>query len=526
MPQPPTIYFFLAVAEERFKGFLRRVRPHFALPMLSSVLLILALPQYGVWPVIWVAMVPYLFFVTEPGQTFRRALAGTFVALAPCALAVVFPLFGLKSAFWSGLVGSLAFGYLRHIFVFIVLALIAGTIGLLITLPVVVAIRRNDGSAMSTISIALAWTLAEWIRSQFFLFGYSWGALGYALIDMPFFRYAAALPGGVLLLTFIAVLGNIAVLELLRGPLTFSNKKNGDSQFECRGRNMWVDHPQTCVFIVVVVVLSLAGYAHARERICAAPSIQVSVVSSDLETQQSLGPDAYAYYRARVERALASGSEFVLLPENALPIFELDENTWRPSAQSKYVIPSSEELLDDLLSLSRTFSSAEIAIGLHTYRGGKEYNSLVTFQDGAVISVSHKLHPVPFAEYPAAGDLLPIYERIERGTGAQFSLVHGAHSNVLTCSEAGNFLFDRQRTTIILSPSNDSVFSSSEIARMQHSFARMRALEESAYLLRSSKGGISSIIAPDGSVVTEGSRGEILTANVPICQEIEPQSRD
>ena len=55
--------------------------------------------------------------------------------------------------------------------------------------------------------------------------------------------------------------------------------------------------------------------------------------------------------------------------------------------------------------------------------------------------------------------------------------------------------------SLIIAPSNDSVFEGQYAAPMHHSMARMRAIEHNAYLLRANKGGMSSIIDPLGNVL-------------------------
>ena len=84
------------------------------------------------------------------------------------------------------------------------------------------------------------------------------------------------------------------------------------------------------------------------------------------------------------------------------------------------------------------------------------------------------------------------------------------------CSEVDITPLSAHGAKLILSPSNDSVFVSKGILSLHHQITRMRALETGAYLLRSTKGGISSIIDPYGNTIASMSeKNGVLIADIP-----------
>jgi apolipoprotein N-acyltransferase len=175
---------------------------------------------------------------------------------------------------------------------------------------------------------------------------------------------------------------------------------------------------------------------------------------------------------------------------------------------------------EELLHISRAYPKSTLAIGLHTQKDGAHYNSVILLSGGEVRGVYHKKHLIPFGEYTPRQfePFVPAFEKLTAGDDSQDELALGEIPLLMNvCSEAG-VMMNEKIPGIILSPSNDSVFSSKQVGVIHHLFSRMRALEHNAYLLRSSKGGISSIIAPDGKVLTQSvDSDEILFA------EIEPK---
>jgi apolipoprotein N-acyltransferase len=145
------------------------------------------------------------------------------------------------------------------------------------------------------------------------------------------------------------------------------------------------------------------------------------------------------------------------------------------------------------------------------------YNSLVLFTNGKPVAYYHKRKLVPFAEYSPLGLDLPLVMPFTAGVREQYFSVAGVNVTGLMCSEVSDATILIDNVGIIISPSNDSVFASDAIALIHHRMARMRALEANAYLLRASKGGISSVIEPNGDVLAETHGDYILVAD--ICPE-------
>lgn len=495
------------------------------LPFLSGILLSLTLPEFGLWPLVWVALVPFLFFVSDKRTSSRRLFVGTALFAVPYAIAIVYPLMRVTSWWWS--VGAGSFGMLGLEIKFACIVILIGCWGALFFFPFTYILRRFSTTSMSLVVVAFSWVLLEWVRSSFGLLGYSWGVLGYTLLDTTYLKHLAAL-SGVYALSFLIVLGNLSLLELIlisKDKDKFAEKSRNFLACTCSALRVFVDTPRRYIgvwffvgFFVSVLCFGVAREYHIFSPLstCMQSSLRVAVVSSDIPTRESIGKGAYLNYRTKTEEALSSDAKLVILPENAFPFFELNESDNSLNEHNLIPLPEQDELYANFLSLSRMHPSVTIALGLHTNGAGARYNSLVLFQNGEPVQYYHKRKLVPFAEYAPFGLGMSLVEPLHAGAREQYFSVGGVKATGLMCSEVGDTTIPLRDARIILASSNDSVFASPAAAGVEHQMARMRALEAGAYLLRASKGGLSSIIDPNGNILESG-HGGVLIAD--ICPE-------
>ena len=488
------------------------------LPVLSGVLLLLTLPYVGFWPFVWIALVPLFLFATNKDISRSRLALGTLIFGIIYAIGVIYPLTRVTGWWWTSSTPDPA-EFARQIkFVFFVL--LAGCWGALYFLPLTFFIRSWGKRMWGPLAVALVWVLVEWLRSSFALFGYSWGAVGYTLLDTAYLKHIAAIPlpvGGVYALSFLVVFANAVLADLIRVgihlPAMVGRHKIISALHACidGGRR----HLSFWIFLVCFVSAIWCGiWAEYSPRSLPHP-VRVAVLSSELTTQDIVGEGGYRKFRQQLLVALESGALVVVLPENAFPFFEINEESSTLYKNSYVQFAGRDELYADFLAITRTYPSAEVIVGLHTVASGARYNSLVQYQNGIIQTYYHKRKLVPFVEYSPLWFRIPIFERLTRGEKEQFFSVAGLRASALMCSEVGDATILTRGAELIISPSNDSVFVGRASALMHHQMARMRALEAGAYMLRSAKGGISSIIGPDGNVITktEGVSG-VLTADL------------
>lgn len=480
-------------------------------PLLSGILLSLTLPHVGFWPIVWVALVPYLLFAASAQVSVKKNITGSLFFGVPYAIATTYPLMDISGWWWVSS-GDLSEGKLLFGGMVVLVALW----GALFFIPVGLLARKAMGWPLAPVILAIGWTIIEWLRTGFALFGYSWGVLGYTLIDTVFVKQVAQI-FGVYGLSFLIVGVNGALATLLYsygGPKSIRQFFLYSLGLIRRGGT-----PMAGVFAVSAFFVGAVVYGAANTFVgCEYKEpLRVAVIGSTLSTEESVGGGAYRMYRKEMLSALTQKADIIALPENAFPFFEIDEETGSLRTYSIVPLANKEELYADLISITRNHPRTTFAVGLHTHKKGKRHNSVVFIQNGELIAYYHKRKLVPFVEYvPISLAPSPVVV-FEPGEARQYVNIGGIQTAVLACSEVGDSHIDTVGAELIIASSNDSVFEGSAIPRIHHAMARMRALESGAYLLRPSKGGVSSVIAPDGRVMAHG-EGETLVTQIQICK--------
>ncbi len=485
-------------------------------PILSGVLLSLTLPYFGVWPLVWVALLPLFMFASNRVLTYGRLVWGTMLFGMIYAVCVIFPLARISGWWWSNQAG--VFGDVGQHVLFAGAVGAVGFWGALFFLPLVFLIRFMDEKPYGPFVVACAWVFVEWLRSSFALFGYSWGVLGYTLIDTQYIKHAASvhLPfgaGGVYTLSFVIVLYSMVSVDLLR----FLGARSGSWHERIRNTfsiftNDAKRYASFWFFILLFFSSLLFGVLREYQPTPQGKEFRVALIASQIPTESSIGEGAYRNYRTKLETAFASGATVIVTPENVFPFFELNEVDGTLNKNSLIQFGDRDQLYTDFLALLRTHPTTTVVVGLHSFNAAHErYNSIVYYTGGVITEYYHKRKLVPFTEYaPFGGVAFPLPVRFVSGEREQYADIEGIRTGALLCSEVSDTTIPLHDIGLLLSPSNDSVFVGATAATMHHQMARMRALETGAYVLRASKGGISSVIDPKGEVLESGVDGVIV----------------
>lgn len=485
---------------------------HFAsywYPLSSSIVLVLATSFSNLWSLVLVALVPlFLNFFTT--RSVRKIIFSALIVWVPYSIAVGGSLFRLSGTWWitdGRIPDSLhTLGYLMCIFLFLFFC------QAFYIIPMLVAIKIKRLTIPVPLLLGLLFALVEFVRSSVFIAGYSWGALGYLLIDAWYIKHIASL-FGVYGLTFIVVLCNTWIASLI---MRYRGSKGGTTD---RLKKMFTAEQRTRETTIYVALLAAIFFFGAQQESRAWNTqhpLRVAVIASQISTPESINKSAYDTYRALFIQALQSDPDLILTPENIFPYFTINEEGYMLTRWQSVYIPNAQKLYEDLLSLTKTYPRTTFALAVHSEKNKLLYNSILLYRDGKVLSVYHKRRPMPFSEYAPLGLDLPLFENITKGDERQNFQLDNMPLAGYMCSEIDITPLSPYGAKLILSPSNDSVFVSNGIFPLHHRIARMRALENSAYLLRSTKGGISSIIDPSGNVLAAMSgKNGVLIADIP-----------
>jgi apolipoprotein N-acyltransferase len=471
----------------------------------------LALPPTNIWPVPFVTF-PVLVWLVDGAAGTRL---GGVLAAASAGWWFGFGYF-LAGLYWLGhafLVDAKTFGWLLP---FAVTALPAA-MAIYTALGLALARAIWTRGAIRILALAVALTLAEWLRGHLFS-GFPWNTYGYALISPLWLAQGAALIG-IWGLTFLAV-------AIYASPAALADPRTDTTR------------PWVAPALSAVVIAALAIYGAARlagTSTSYVEGVHLRIMQPNLQQDDKFN---YARKQQVMDRYLAlsdrkdgpqstglRGVTHLIWPESAFPFFLTREPD--VLAQISALLPKGTVLITG-------------AIRAPDSRGvvNRAYNSIyVIGDDGSVLSVYDKVHLVPFGEYLPFQDLLEQLG-LEQLTKVRGGFIPGERrqnqpapgapnflplvcyeiifaSDAVPHSEQPNWLYrhlghyfdwpfvagNGARPGWLLNLTNDGWFGASAGPYQHFQQARVRAIEEGLPLVRAANTGISAVVDPLGRVV-------------------------
>jgi len=428
------------------------------LAIASGVLTALAMPGFGLFPLVFVALVP-LFFALEGRGGFARAVlfGGTFFALDLRWILTV-----TRFSAWV-IPGT------------ILLVAYFGAFTALFSL----ALKRSradgfDGWLLASAPAALA--LVELARAQGPL-GIGFSALYHALYRTPALVQAASVLGPWSITAGIVFVNAAIYLALRRKQLRYA-------------------------FAALGGIAALAAFALVPIAPDTGEAVHVAVIASSVPQETKLdGRNLEALterYTALGRRALAEDPDLVVFPESILPAYILSER--------------------DLLSRFQNLAAdgqTRVLFGTGVYENREVYNTVALIsEEGDLIGTYAMVRPVPFGEYVPAR---PLWEAIGLGRfvdsflpldltpGEGFDPIENIGTPI--CFES-TFPDPSRRLTgagaeILTIVTNDAWFAGSSELIAHFSAAVFRAVETRRYVAQAANGGVSGLIAPSGRILIE-----------------------
>ena len=464
---------------------------------LSGLLLSLSFPPAGLWPVVWVALVPWIVAVRSGSRfsTFAGSWLAGFVFFA--ALLYWLHLFGLSV--W--LIAALAWGA-----IFMLWGLLLRWTGRLEPL------QRMLGAAAVWCGLESLRGLGE--------FAFTWGWLGYSLSPSLSLLPLAHLLGTIGL-SFIIVLVNAGLAEIVvsvlrreavlgtffRGALVC-----GAAALALVGAGSWFDRlpgPSGPAITVAVV----QGSAHGP--------LTTDDVNRPLTREEQV--QMLDVYQSLTRQAARERPALIVWPESAIPGSPGD-NPWITERMAELVSDSGAWLL---------------AGGHYVDEEGRTYNSAYLYSPtGNVTRRYDKVRLVPFGEYVPARARLPFIARypVRDFDFAAGPVHHPLQAGTVTigptiCFEsifpdvAEKLVADGAQVLVVIT--NDAWFGRTAAAAQHRQIAVLRAVETGRWVVRAASTGISSLIAPDGRIVAEAGlyQRKVLSAEITLTRPEEPGAR-
>jgi apolipoprotein N-acyltransferase len=453
------------------------------------LLLSLCFPPAGLWFLAWVALVPWITAL-RLGRGWAASLGswvGGFVFF--CSLCYWLYLFGIS-----------------------VLVLAGALLGLWLVLWAM-AVRwiGRLGPAPRMLGIAVLWAGVEWVRGLG-EFGFTWGWLAYSQTPHPSLAWGARLVGATGV-SFLIALMNAALAEVVVAVVR---------------KDRLVAPMVRATLGVGLVVLCLAGARAVVKKMPgpAGPEIRAAVVQgsahgpltakdaslplSAAEQQKTL--DIYGSLTAK---AAQQRPALVVWPESVIPGAP-ESQPWIAARISQIVRASDAWLL---------------AGGPYYDDRGRIFNSAYLYSPTGILTSRYdKVKLVPFGEYVPGRHWLPLLSRYHV---RDFDFAAGAVHGVLqagTIAVGPMICFESifptiawqlgdKRAQVLVIITNDAWFGRTAAAAQHQQIAVLRAIETGRWVLRGASTGVSSIIAPNGKVVSQAGlyQQAVLSANIALA---------
>lgn len=473
----------------------------------SALLLLLAFPDFDLWPLAWVALVPLLYAVASrpraPQSFLTGWLAGTVFFYASCHW-LTFPMIRYAEIP----------AWLAHVLM-LAPALAGGLFVGLFALGLARACARWGAGAL--LLAPPLWAACEWLRLG--SIGQLWNALGYSQAFQPPLIQAARF-GGVYAVGFLILCVNAALAyALLRR--------------DARG------------LLVAVASLACVALAVFGLTFTPAPSTQDETGAVVVALQPNVVPDfgrGAAEYDALAERHFEqSAAALRKIDESGAvgsvkigedcgcgfetPHFPARVVVW-PESPMNFAYERNAALRERVAGFVSKNHASLLFNSLEPAKDGGGFNAAVLINEGGRVAAQYdKIRLMPFGEYvplprwmPGAGVVRGVVGDFTPGERYTLMPLVGVDNEknvsagVFICLESAypyiTRRFAQEGADVLIEMTNDAYQGDTAVMRQHLSNAVFRAVETGRTLLRVTNTGVSARVSPRGEVSDETGRFE------------------
>jgi len=347
-------------------------------------------------------------------------------------------------------------------------------------------INEQNNSAQNRLVLfylPVLWVVFEWIRG-WLLTGFPWILVGYPLIETPLSAYAPIF--GIFGLSFLVVFISALLLARIK-PLSI-----------------------ILTLSILIGVGSLLGEIQWSET--QGKPLSVALIQGNVN--QLIKWDRWQLEKTKQKYVSLSQDQWqtndiIVWPENAIPTFY-------------YKLQNS---FYHHLALQARQTQTELITGLPVFDEEKTqyYNAMTNL--GGIQGFYHKTHLVPFGEYVPLASLIRGWIQFFNLPMSGFSAgeseqelieIKGYKVVVTLCYEdvfAQDVIRQIPQAQFMLNLSNNGWYGNSFAPHQHLEMARMRALETSRELIRSTTSGISALVDSKGQIMVQGPQFEAAVVN-------------
>jgi apolipoprotein N-acyltransferase len=449
--------------------------------LVSAVLLIISFPNFDLWPLAWVGLVPLLVIVARDPRPWPAFLLGWLFGTV----------FFYGSCYWLTY-SMIHTGGISPVLAYPLLlpgAIVVGIFPAFFTFLLARAIRRWGAPALFL--APLFWPALEWARLE--VTGQLWNAIGYSQAYHPSFIHAARW-GGVYAVSFLIVFVNAALAVVV-----FNRTKRS-------------------VAISAVAILAIALLLTTNKR----ATFEVKFVSNNDEpVVVALQPNVPMDLIKSVEDMRQLTARHFEMSEAALrqlPDHLKDETGKRPrlviwpESPMNFAYGGDTQLRDQLVAFAQANHTSVLLNSQEVAPNNGIYNSAMLInEEGKLVAQYDKIRLLPFGEYvplpkwlPGAGLITGMVGEFTPGSSYPLMNVGQVRAGVFICIESAYPSIARNFTgagaDVLINISNDGYLGPTAVMRQHLANAIFRAVENGRPVLRVTNTGITAFITSRGEV--------------------------
>jgi apolipoprotein N-acyltransferase len=441
----------------------------------SALLLILAFPNFEIYLLAWIGLVPLLVVIARRPAPLRAFILGW--AVGSVFFYVTCYWLTYSMIHYGGLPTPLA--YLLLIPGALVIGIFHGLFAALIALVI------QKWGRMTVLLAPIFWITFEWVRLV--VTGQLWNALGYSQAYHPLLIEPANW-GGVYAVSFLIVAINSLIALLIMS------------------RTKWSIAAAASTVLVVLYVIMLSKYM-PTEPVPTSDGLSVFVVA--VQPNVPMNPvKSTEETTALIERHVALSRQGLATPINA----EGPRLVIWPESPMNFTYTSNKTFQEFVAGFTRENHTSLLFNSLEPAPNEGSYNSaLLVNEQGQRISQYDKIRLMPFGEYVPLPQWLPGASLIsgivgEFTPGSNYTLMpfDDRKAGVFICIEAAYPWIARRLVhdgaDVLINISNDGYLGPTAVMRQHLANAIFRAMENGRPVLRVTNSGLSAFISEDGEV--------------------------
>jgi apolipoprotein N-acyltransferase len=444
----------------------------------SALLSVLSFPDFDLWFLAWIGLVPLLIVVARTAS-FRKAFVagwiwGTIFFYGTCWWLAYPMIHSAQIRAW------IAYPLLLLPIVFVALfpALACAGVSLVI---------KRFGEAWILLT-PIVWVSFEWLR--YCITGQLWNAIGYSQAYQPAVIQSARW-GGVYAISFGVVAANSAIVFALAGPT--------------------LKRIVLCAFIVASIVAVIAfeqfetiaeprGSTGDEVVVAVQPNVPVDLAGDSAQMDQLLGRH-FAWSGAGLHKRVATDANS-LIPRLVI---------W-PESPMNFSYSGDPHLRQVVGDFARTHQTSILLNSLEPAKDGGDQNSAILVNEKGEMSARYdKIRLMPFGEYvplphwlPGASSVRGIVGEFTPGSSYTLMPLGALRAGVFICIEAAHpgiaRSFTNEGADVLINISNDGYLGPTPVMRQHLANAVFRAVENDRDVVRVTNSGITAYISSTGAV--------------------------